>query len=211
MWSKDLDARHLQYVVYFLGIVVLYFVKRHFMNERDGKPSENEKFTPEQLFWKLIEKSRNMAKGDYAIQSEKLEKLLEGETPEFIVEFNNVFRTMLGKSYTWKLWAAAYIINGGCSDDTFYDFRSWLIGQGEMVYETVVNDPDSLANIDIETNDWEGLQYCAPTAYKNITENDLPKSDDLRLKTEPSGERWNEDKEEELKSLLPNLYAKYNP
>lgn len=135
MWSDNLDARHLQYVFYLLGIIVLYFVRKRILGERDGKPSENEKFTPEQLFWKMVEKSRNMAKGNYELQCEKLEKLLELETPKYIGEFNSTFRTMLNKAHTWKLWAAAYIINEGCSDDTFNDFRSWLIGQGEMIYE----------------------------------------------------------------------------
>jgi hypothetical protein len=42
-------------------------------------------------------------------------------------------------------WGAAYLANGGCSDDGFDYFRGWLIGQGRKVYETVLADPDSLA------------------------------------------------------------------
>ena len=36
-------------------------------------------------------------------------------------------------SYRWDLWGAAYLANGGCSDDGFDYFRGWLIGQGRKV------------------------------------------------------------------------------
>ena len=32
--------------------------------------------------------------------------------------------------YRWDMWAAAYLIGGGCSDDGFIDFRAGLIAQG---------------------------------------------------------------------------------
>lgn len=37
---------------------------------------------------------------------------------------------MHGALYRRDLWAAAYIIGGGCSDDSFIDFRAGLIAQG---------------------------------------------------------------------------------
>jgi hypothetical protein len=42
---------------------------------------------------------------------------------------------------------AAYLVNGGCSDDGFEYFRGWLIMQGREVYERVVADPDVLAGL----------------------------------------------------------------
>jgi Protein of unknown function (DUF4240) len=45
------------------------------------------------------------------------------------------------------LWGAAFILNGGCSDDGFNDFRGWLIAQGRTVYEAALENPDSLADI----------------------------------------------------------------
>ncbi|MBB6566504.1 hypothetical protein HNR71_002141 [Kribbella sandramycini] len=41
-------------------------------------------------------------------------------------------------SYNWRLWHAAYLINGGCSDDGFEYFRGWLIAQG--AYQQVTGD-----------------------------------------------------------------------
>ena len=34
-----------------------------------------------------------------------------------IVEFQQVYEQLDRESYRWDLWAAAYVINGGCSDD----------------------------------------------------------------------------------------------
>jgi len=33
------------------------------------------------------------------------------------------------------------------SDDSFLSFRSWLIGRGRALYERVLVDPDSLADV----------------------------------------------------------------
>jgi hypothetical protein len=34
---------------------------------------------------------------------------------------------MMDRGYSWELRGAAYVINDGCGDDTFNDFRSSLI------------------------------------------------------------------------------------
>jgi hypothetical protein len=55
----------------------------------------------------------------------------------------------MADSYRSPLWAAAYVINGGCSDDGFENFRSRLITQGRQVYERTVADPDTLADLPV--------------------------------------------------------------
>jgi hypothetical protein len=42
------------------------------------------------------------------------------------------------------LWAAAYALLGGCGDDSFMDFRTWLLLHGRDAIEKVVRDPDGL-------------------------------------------------------------------
>jgi len=189
--------------------VIIYFVKRYYKDERYGTPSEDYKHSVEQLFWNKIEKARNLASDNYEIQCQKLITLLEAESPEFIIQFDKTFKAKMEKAYTWKLWAAIYIINGGCSDDCFCDFRSWLIGQGETVFESVVKNPDSLNNLNIGTDDWEGLLYSANQAYRELTEQDLPPYNILR-NGEPAGDKWDEENTEQLKAMLPQLYLKYN-
>jgi hypothetical protein len=46
------------------------------------------------------------------------------------------------------LWAAAYLIEGGC-DDGFMDFRAGLMLQGRTAFEAAVADPDSLAGLPV--------------------------------------------------------------
>ena len=52
---------------------------------------------------------------------------------------------MHGALYRRDLWAAAYLIGGGCSDDSFIDFRAGLIAQGHDWYHKAAA-PDSLAD-----------------------------------------------------------------
>ncbi len=162
----------------------------------------------ENKFWRLIDMSRNQSENKYEVQCEKLELLLESEKPDDIVKFDSLFKTLQDRAYTWELWAAAYIINGGCADDCFTDFRSWLIGQGQKVYKDAINNPDTLTQINIEPDNWEGLQYCALKAYQHNFHKKMPIIKIDTLIDEPAGKKW-EDDEESLKRLLPKLYAKW--
>jgi hypothetical protein len=69
-------------------------------------------------------------------------KLSKNEASDFAV----LFDTMMDRAYSHKLWGAAYAIHGGCSDDTFNDFRSSLISRGRACFERAIADPDSLAD-----------------------------------------------------------------
>jgi hypothetical protein len=37
--------------------------------------------------------------------------------------------------HRWDVWAATYLIGGGCSGDSFIDFRARLISQGRGWYQ----------------------------------------------------------------------------
>ncbi len=67
----------------------------------------------------------------------------------------------MDKAFTHSLWAAAYIIGGGCSDDAFADFRATLISHGRATFERVLKNPETLADMDLteETAFYEGFQY----------------------------------------------------
>lgn len=73
-------------------------------------------------FWRWIDEARLAADGDC--------DRLTDVPPAEIVAFQRALDDRLAESYTWDLWAAAYIINGGCSDDGFDYFRGWLIALG---------------------------------------------------------------------------------
>jgi len=147
--------------------------------------------------------------GEPPIQQELIEKNLNDLSPDEIIEFDNIYRELANEAYNWKLWAAAYIVNGGCSDDCFMDFRGWLIGQGEEIYTKALADPDSLAELDNleEDMEWEGYGYLAFTVYEKKTEKEMPINSEIIHPSEPKGEEWDED---ELGKLLPKLSQKHD-
>jgi hypothetical protein len=158
-------------------------------------------------FWQIIESSREKSKGDYEKQQFELEKELLKLSSNEILEFDNKFRTLRGQVFNWDFWAAAYIMNGGCSDDSFSDFRGWLIGQGKVIFENAISDIETLSNLN-ETNngDWEGLSYIPNNVYKKKTGRDLPEG--IQENFEITGEEWEED-ENELKHKFPKLWSKF--
>ena len=131
-----------------------------------------------------------------------------------IVEWNHIFDDLANMAYRTDLWAAAYTINGGASDDGFYYFRCWLIGMGKTVYENAIADPDSLA--DVATPDWyaEGIDAeaeiyaAAHHAWMRVTDNDYDAEYPARNEsTNLVGDDWDYDDEEELRKRLPRLAA----
>ncbi|WP_164017452.1 DUF4240 domain-containing protein [Pyxidicoccus trucidator] len=164
----------------------------------------------EQRFWQLIDESRATAGGarDMASaqeQAEALEELLMREPPADLLDFERLFSELMARSYDWNLWGAAYVLNGGCSDDGFEYFRAWLIGQGKKVFEAVLADPDSLVDYADDEVESEDLLYVAGRAYEEQTGDELP-SVTVDLSDEPRGEEW---EEEELPERFPRLSAKF--
>src|SRR5690242_15781126 len=98
----------------------------------------------ESTFWGLIEKAKAGSKGDPDQQVALLQKSLEPLSEADILDFDRLFHVQMYQSYTRDLWAAAYIINGGCSDDAFDYFRAWLISRGQQVFSNALKDPETL-------------------------------------------------------------------
>jgi len=166
-------------------------------------------------FWNLIERTKRKAGGDTEEQVELLEELLAERPLEDIIEFGRVLEYFHSLSYTSDLWAAAYIIQGGCSDDMFDYFRAWLIAQGKEVFENATENPETLAKIisveDAEEIDGECLLYVAAQAYERKTGKSWEKLLDLQgfVKFPELEFDWNEE-DDSLKSKFPKLYKKYS-
>lgn len=157
-------------------------------------------------FWKLIDDTHSFddpSKQAFAIIDE-----LSQQTTQEIMDFDRHMDSLLSASYSWKLWGAAYLINGGCSDDGFDYFRGWLISQGQAVFDKALENPDSLAEIKNLEGDVEGedLLYAAMHAYETVTGREIP--------SEPSvfpglGAGWDFDDDDEMKKRYPKLHAKF--
>ena len=161
-----------------------------------------------EIFWKIMLDTKGKSGGEPSIQQELIEEKLNELSPDEIIEFDNIYHEFINKAYDWKLWGAAYVVNGGCSDDCFMDFRGWLIGQGEEIYSKALADPDSLSELDyLEADmDWEGYGYVAFVVYEEKKGKEMPINSASPHPAEPTGEEW---EEEELGKLLPKLSGKF--
>ncbi len=161
----------------------------------------------EEIFWKLIDASRAARNPQLSDQAQVLERELACLPPAEIVQFDRMFRELHAKAYTWNLWAAAFIIEGGCSDDGFMDFRSGLIGLGRDAYVDAVRDPATLASQPTRGVDFsqEELAYAAANAYRRLTGSDIPDSG-VEQPSEPAGEPWDEDR---VAEKYPDLASKF--
>jgi hypothetical protein len=121
----------------------------------------------------------------------------------------------MAASYRAPLWAAAYLVNGGCSDDGFDYFRGWLLTQGRAAFERAVDDPDTLADLTaIRSAVGEAGVECetafgiAADAHRAATGEDLPAGAlHVRLpELDPEGD-FDLDDDTEMRRRLPRLAA----
>ncbi len=160
----------------------------------------------EAKFWKLMDEARAESRGDIDEQLSILTNKLEQLPISEIVEYQRIVDSLMDQSYTWDLWAAGYLLNGGCSDDCFDYFRGWLIVQGKEVYYNALRDPESLADLTLSENgvECETLLTIAWTAYENKTGQEFPLLTKLTSRDEPAGEEWEED---DVDNKYPKLAA----
>lgn len=98
-------------------------------------------------FWSLIESVQQKVDGLFVIEQEFLIAKLVQLSADEIQEFDRLFWLMMSRAYRADIWDAAWLVECGCGDDGFTDFRHWLIVQGEAIYEKVLEDPENLSEI----------------------------------------------------------------
>lgn len=157
-------------------------------------------------FWKFVEAAKAQAGGDTEARVVALYAALGGLSPAELQSFQSHYDQLIAASYRWDLWAAAYIINGGCSDDGFRYFRDWLISEGRVVFEKALKDPDSLADLPhVDPAELESFGYAALDLYEEKGAGRMPRGAVVD-EGDPAGEPWDEDA---VGGLLPRLDAKY--
>lgn len=160
-------------------------------------------------FWLVVEESGRDHEGD--AQVAEIERRLSALSPEDVLSFERHLRALLAESYRQDLWGAAYLINGGCSDDGFDYFRGWLIAQGHETYQRALADPDSLAKIaDLEEPvELESLWYAAGRVYEGMTGDRIPQSVYQTSQPADLGEPWDFDDDAEMERRYPKLFARF--
>ncbi|MEU9858038.1 DUF4240 domain-containing protein [Streptomyces sp. NPDC047974] len=169
-------------------------------------------------FWEVIAQARDRAitPHDSEAIAREATSLLAARPVEEIITAEEVLWDLMVESYTNPLWAAAYIVNDGCSDDGFDYFRGWLIAQGREVFERVVADPDALAKLPVVQGaaaagsdlDGEGMLVIAWNAHITAAGDRLP-PDTLTICYPQLDPAWNFDfsDSDEMARRLPRLAA----
>jgi hypothetical protein len=156
------------------------------------KDSELGNLMPEDDFWTIIKTTRDLSNRNYQLQCQFLTDYLETLPSEEIIRFDRTFGVLMARSYSFRLWEPVYSLNGGCSDDAFEYFRSWLIGQGKNKFYWTLKYPRLLFLVGVKevVERYEGLAYCSYVAYKNKTGKEIPKRDDIEY--QDGGEMFKE-------------------
>jgi hypothetical protein len=173
-------------------------------------------------FWSVVELARQRAKEKARgltvgrTENDRIDECIEDALytvlsrlpSEEVAGFEDVFNRLHNAAYHHDLWAAAYIMNGGCSDDGFIDFRYQLIMKGRHVYEEAIRDAQTLTSTFV--GGYEGVQYVPNKVYKEKTGREIPYGQFAPpakpYRREPEGEQW---KENDLPVRFPKLWAKY--
>lgn len=160
-------------------------------------------------FWRIMEQSIKASRGNRDRLIESLTSTLVQLGADAIIRFQRELDARMDEALTWPLWGAAYLLDGGCSDDGFEYFRALLIANGKETFERVVADPDSLAKGKLrfwngDAREFEELLYVPMKAYEDCAGGaELPRSRPRR--TEPAGTQWSDN---DLPSLLPAIAKK---
>ena len=150
-------------------------------------------------FWAIIDEVHQASGGNMDRKCELLQTQLTALSPDELSSFVEHFDRCDARAYQNPLWGAIYTLRGGCSDDSFQDFRATLISLGRTAFEQTLAEPDNLADLDLpEDPCFEGFQYVPTRVARVVLGN-------RRMKTEfppaPTGADWSDDQ-------LPHLYPK---
>jgi hypothetical protein len=86
------------------------------------------------VFWSIIQNCDEAAGGDMDRKDQLIRAAVGRLSGKEAEVFYTIFNQMMDAAYTWDLWAAAYIVLGGCGDDAFADFRASLISRGGIAF-----------------------------------------------------------------------------
>ncbi|MFI1225086.1 MULTISPECIES: DUF4240 domain-containing protein [unclassified Streptomyces] len=181
-------------------------------------------------WWGLVERARDAA-GDRADDRDPpddplpgaLTRVLATLEPAEIVDFAVTAEEVTDSAYRWPLWNAAYLIEGGCGDDGFMDFRDGLVLLGREVFTRAVADPDSLAALPVVIRmshgesgwmGYESLNVPVAEAHRRLRGESvsLDAAVEAALRdrirpADPAGDTWDAEDPDAARRHLPRLAA----
>ena len=160
----------------------------------------------EARFWNLIHSSFATARTEFGgieALAFSLEKMPRAE----VIAFQDTLTEVIERAATYELQGGACLVGHGNSDDGFLDFRAWLIAQGRDTFETVLDNPDALAQVPFRVSPAEEwyLEEMHTVAFDLITEGEPMWPYDLPVYL---GIKFDLTKSE-LRSRYPALWSKF--
>jgi hypothetical protein len=163
-------------------------------------------------FWAVIGRATADRPATPAEVAKRAAADLATRDPEEIVAWARHLDRVMAASGTQDLWAAAYLINGGCSDEGFDNFRGWLIAHGRETVARSVGSPDALAEMPaVRAAAQSGAVFeagevlgVAEEAYRQATGSELP-AGETPVTRPDAADLWDFDDEEEMQRRLPKL------
>jgi len=173
--------------------------------ETRGKrlPKPVDRAIDENCFWELIETAKQNSQSSHKqldLLLTALETFKAAEIKKFLLTLNGKMDALLH----WDVWALAYLLMGGCSDDAFEYFRSWVILQGRRFVAVVLDDIQKLEHIPTGSFLVEELLSIPKLAYENRSGKPLRMA--KRKPAQVKGKQW---EEPDLQIRYPILYKRY--
>lgn len=202
MKNMKFSLRLLLIVTAILSVVVFFNAERissWFDNDKSNLMSLKQ-------FWRIIDDSWVNAISNYEFRenlTEELEQLSERD----LQRFNNRYRDRYYLAYDHRLWDAIYLINGGCGDDSFMDFRDYLISRGRTIYDRTLNDPETLLDDRLSGGEWPySEEHFGSIADKIAESKNFNLGVSAFRRSKPRGQPINVDDELEIKRHYPRIY-----
>ncbi|MBT1511336.1 DUF4240 domain-containing protein [Bradyrhizobium sp. SRL28] len=121
-------------------------------------------------FWAIVQAANDASGGDMDRKCDALRQQVSSLSKADAIEFTQLFDAMMGKAYSFPLWGADYVVNGGCSDDTFDDFCSSLISRGvrrsSAPCQIPMRSPTRISAT--RTGSTKGINTPSPTALRRL-------------------------------------------
>ncbi|PJI86048.1 uncharacterized protein DUF4240 [Yoonia maricola] len=175
--------------------------KEEIQSEKKPKlPAPDKSPMSEELFWEIIARAQRESESETAL---KIEDHLVTYSGKAIRDAGKMLQSCLAAAHREDIWALAYLVCDGCSDDAFEDFRCWMVLRGQAMFEDIIKAPDLF-----DPKRADGASFAAAGSVMSAFENAylsrtgkpliLPKGKRPLLKPD----------QEKFVDLLPTLSAK---
>jgi len=169
----------------------------------------------ETTFWQLIDKARAGRNSNFETQCVTLTELLTPYSEEDIISFEHILREKIEEASSFPVMAAAFVVCSYISDDTYEDFRAWLVGQGKENFYKAIKDPNEICGFlkpaDTEELGGEYMLFVAINAYLEKTDSEDEEAFYELIKHPEEKEitqEWPETKDA-YRKMFPRLFDKF--